>query len=145
MPLLGPTCLLDSETKWYLLEEKNLNLCDRNFFNLFRVLFHLLSGNFRYKIQWEIRINLDFWMQFAKFLKNWNLKIHSTYLFGPTCLFFFNKNSSLHIYSDYTFIRNGKVYDKTTNLGLSINRDYSNFVNIKCTNNEFFLYRVTTK
>ena len=41
--------------------------------------------------------------------KKWTLKIHSTRLFGPTRLFFSSKKSSIHVYSDYTFIRNGRV------------------------------------
>ena len=37
------------------------------------------------------------------------MKIHSTRLFGPTCLLFSSKQSSIHVYSDYTFIRNTKA------------------------------------
>ena len=36
-------------------------------------------------------------------------KIHYTRLFGCTRLFFFSKISNLHVYSDYTFIRKGRV------------------------------------
>ena len=45
-------------------------------------------------------------MHFSKAIET---KIHYTRLFRCTRLFFFSKLSNIHVYSDYTFIRKGRV------------------------------------